>query len=264
MTKNSVAIVGASGRMGSILIETLSKDSRFKITGLLENSKATCINTFYSAEDNEKILYTDKPEEALDTADVVIDFSLPKGTLTALPVAVNKSLPYVTGTTGFSADDMKSLHEAAAKIPLVCSSNMSQGVTLLKVLLRSLSSVLPISFDVELVERHHRYKQDSPSGTAIELVKIIDQARNLDEKNWFTGRAAGKKPRKKGEIAVHPVRGGGIIGEHSIFCISDSEEIQLTHRAFSRQVFADGAIEAALFVLKAKPGFYTMENVLGL
>jgi len=213
--------------------------------------------------DGRSLEITDDPAVAFDDAEVIIDFSVPEATLNILTQAVKQKLPMVIGTTGFSAGQMSLFREAASVLPLVVASNMSLGINLFKMLIRALVPHLPADYDLEIVERHHNQKQDNPSGTAIDMATLIRQCQpRLSEVDWSCGRPRSTQKRKPEDLVVHAVRAGGVIGEHNLYASGNSEEIVISHRAFDRTVFVTGALAAAVFVIKATPGFYSMQDVI--
>lgn len=257
-----IALVGAGGRMGRLLAEVMSKDSRFELVGLLETAGYAGLNQA-ALKSHPTVLYTSDTHTALSSSNVIIDFSLPQGTLAALRFAIDNQKCFVTGTTGFSDEEMEFIRKASEVIPIVQASNMSIGITILSELLNHLRQFLPHNFDVEIVERHHRYKKDSPSGTALHLAEIFATDESKEHlSNIKIGRNKGIEPRDSAELFVHSVRGGGIVGEHTVYCIGESEEISISHRAFDRKIFVAGALQAALFIVDASPGLYSMNDVL--
>jgi 4-hydroxy-tetrahydrodipicolinate reductase len=196
-------------------------------------------------------------EEPPEDAEVLIEFTSPEATISHL--AYGK--PHVIGTTGLSDDQRAEIKAAARNAPIVLAPNMSVGVNLLREVVRDLSAKLE-GYDIELVETHHRNKKDAPSGTALLLANAAAEGRkqNLDDTAVY-GRE-GISPRREGEIGIHALRGGAVVGEHRLIFYSDGEEIEVIHRALSRRTFADGAIRAAKFAASAKPGLYSMSDVL--
>ncbi|MFC1852592.1 4-hydroxy-tetrahydrodipicolinate reductase [candidate division CSSED10-310 bacterium] len=260
----AVAIVGAGGRVGQLLTATLSADERFIISGLLEQRGSSFIDEEIINCRSETIKFSENPGVAFDKAGVIIDFSLPAGTMSALEVALQLRIPFVSGTTGFSSEQRQRIEHVSEQLPILIASNMSPGITLVRGILRALMPHIPADFDIEIIERHHRRKRDSPSGTALDLITQIREQQDREPfYNWRCGRPQQTQVRPPDEITVHPVRGGGIIGEHQICFMGESEEIILTHRAFDRKVFIQGTLMAALFIVQSEPGFYTMDDVLG-
>ena len=196
----------------------------------------------------------DPPEEV----EVLIEFTTPEATVEHL----SYGKPHVIGTTGLSGEQHARLEEAAKTVPIVLAPNMSVGVNLLREVVRDLSRKLA-GYDIEVVEAHHRHKKDAPSGTALLLARAAAEGRgqNLDEVATY-GRE-GVAPRREGEIGIHALRGGAVVGEHRLIFYSEGEEVEVTHRALSRRTFADGAMRAAGFAATVEPGLYSMHDVLG-
>ena len=201
---------------------------------------------------------------ALANADGIIDFSSPDSTMTMLDGAVESGKPIVIGTTGLSGSQVQAVSDAAKTIPVLFSPNMSVGVNLLFKLTAIASEILGNNYDIELLEAHHRYKKDAPSGTAKKLAEIIKSrvdALNGPAEVYDRSKIIGE--RNKNEIGISVVRGGDIVGEHTVFFIGNGERIELTHRATSRDTFALGAVMGLEFIVKKSPGLYTMTDVLG-
>jgi 4-hydroxy-tetrahydrodipicolinate reductase len=192
------------------------------------------------------------------SAEVLIEFSTPEATVEHL----SYQRPHVIGTTGFSAEQLARVEEASHSVPIVRAPNMSVGVNLLHEVVREISAKLGEGYDLEVVEAHHRNKKDAPSGTALFLARAAAEGRkrNLDEVVVY-GRE-GLAPRHEGEIGIHALRGGAVVGEHRLIFYSGGEELEVVHRALSRRTFADGAFRAARFVANARPGLYSMADVL--
>ncbi len=196
------------------------------------------------------------------SADVGIDFTMAEATLELLPFFLQKKIPLVIGTTGFSEKGLEEIKKAGEKIPILLSPNMSRGVNLLFMLVEILSRALGEECEVEIFEAHHRYKKDAPSGTALKIGEIISKTRGKDLKEIARFSREGiTGERRKGEIGFQVLRGGDIVGEHTVFFILDGERVELTHRAMTRDCFARGAIEAAKWLKDKKPGFYTMRDI---
>lgn len=200
---------------------------------------------------------TDAPPE---DAEVLIEFTSPEATVEHL----SYGKPHVIGTTGLSEEQLAKVEKAAESAPVMLAPNMSVGVNLLREVVRELSGKLGSAYDIEVVEAHHRNKQDAPSGTALFLARAAAEGRgqNLDEVATY-GRE-GVAPREEGEIGIHALRGGAVVGEHWLIFYSGGEEVEVIHRALSRRTFADGALRAAEFVATAEPGLYSMQDVLGI
>jgi 4-hydroxy-tetrahydrodipicolinate reductase len=196
--------------------------------------------------------------------DVVVDFSSHSATRTLLESAVAQRKPVVLGTTGHSAEEKKSLLALAAGIPCVWAGNFSVGVNLLFALTRRASAVLGSDYDAEVVEMHHRFKKDAPSGTAARLLEIILEERKLDASALRHGREGITGERTATEVGMHALRGGDVVGDHTVMFATLGERLELTHKASDRGIFARGALRAAQWVVSQKPGVYDMQHVLGL
>jgi len=242
-----VGIFGSTGRVGELLIKNLKNHEN------LELSTLHAVDKFNFPVD-ENLLITNDIEKLLETTDVVIDFSLPNGTESLLEGAIKNPTPLVIGTTGLNQHQLNLLQEASKYMPILYATNMSLGVAVLNKL-ASMASKLLSDFDVEIVEMHHRYKKDAPSGTALTLAEHIATARGLDlDKVRVSGRDGNIGERTKDEIAVMALRGGDIVGRHTAGFYNDGEFIELNHTATSRDTFAKGAIRAASWLVEQKPG----------
>lgn len=206
----------------------------------------------------------DDPSAFVDGADVIVDFSSHLGTRALLELAIARKKPLVIGTTGHDSEEKKSLLALAAKVPCVWAGNFSVGVNLLFALTRRATAVLGSDYDTEVVEMHHRFKKDAPSGTAARLLEIILEERKLDNRSLRHGRSGIPGERRPTEVGVHALRGGDVIGDHTVIYAGLGERIELTHKASDRAVFARGAVRAAHWITDRQPGVYDMQDVLGL
>lgn len=201
---------------------------------------------------------------AVAKGDVVIDFSSHAATRSLLEIAVARKKPVVLGTTGHAAAEKKELLALAAKVPCVWAGNFSVGVNLLFALTRRAAAVLGSDYDAEVIEMHHRFKKDAPSGTAARLLEIILEERKLSASALRHGREGITGERKSTEVGVHALRGGDVVGDHTVMFAALGERVELTHKASDRGIFARGALRAAQWVVSQKPGVYDMQDVLGL
>lgn len=233
----NIALVG-NGKMGRMIDELCAKTDDLHVTGFV--GPGACASL----------------DEIADV-DVAIDFSYPGNLAMLLETAVRRRMPLVIGTTGLSPEQEEAIRAAGAQIPIVWANNFSMGVTVLARLTRMAAEALG-EYDVEIVETHHNQKVDAPSGTAKALLACVDPEGERDVVHGREGRV-GKRGR---EIGMHALRGGTVAGEHSVYFFGALEEIELRHRADSREVFARGALRAAAFALNAKLGVYDMEDVL--
>jgi 4-hydroxy-tetrahydrodipicolinate reductase len=200
----------------------------------------------------------------LPACDVVVDFSSHRATRGMLELAVAAGKPVVIGTTGHAADEKAQLLKLAERVPCVWAGNFSVGVNLLFALTRRAASVLGSDYDAEVVEMHHRFKKDAPSGTAGRLLEIILEERKLTAAALRHGREGITGERTSTEVGIHALRGGDVVGDHTVMFAALGERIELTHKASDRGIFARGALRAAQWVVGQKPGVYDMQDVLGL
>jgi 4-hydroxy-tetrahydrodipicolinate reductase len=201
------------------------------------------------------VIATEHPPE---DADVLVEFTTPEATVEHL----SYGKPHVVGTTGLSAEQHARVEDAARSVPVVLAPNMSVGVNLLRGVVRELSRRLGDGYDIEVVEAHHRNKKDAPSGTALFLARAAAEGRGQDLDEVAVYGREGVAPRGEGEIGIHALRGGAVVGEHRLVFYSGGEEVEVIHRALSRRTFADGALRAARFAAGAGPGLYSMRDVL--
>jgi len=206
----------------------------------------------------------DDPSAGLGRCDVIIDFSSPAATGRLLELAVAHRKPIVVGTTGHAAGEKKKLLALAAQVPCVWAGNFSVGVNLLFALTQEAARVLDSGYDAEVVEMHHRFKKDAPSGTAARLLEIILEERKLTAQALRHGRSGLTGERPPGEVGVHSLRGGDVVGDHTVIFAALGERLELTHKASDRAIFARGALQAAQWIVKQPPGVYDMQDVLGL
>lgn len=201
---------------------------------------------------------------ALAKCEAVVDFSSHAATRSLLELAVAQKKPVVLGTTGHGAAEKKELLALAAQVPCVWAGNFSVGVNLLFALTRRASSILGSDYDAEVVEMHHRFKKDAPSGTAARLLEIILEERKLTAEALRHGREGITGERTPTEVGIHALRGGDVVGDHTVIFAALGERVELTHKASDRGIFARGALRAAQWVVSQKPGVYDMQDVLGL
>jgi 4-hydroxy-tetrahydrodipicolinate reductase len=202
--------------------------------------------------------------KAMARAKVYIDFTTPEAVMANLRVAQTMGLAAVIGTTGLDSAQQDFLAQAARRIPIVWSPNMSLGVNLMFKLAQLMAKSLGPDFDIEIIEAHHRMKKDAPSGTALRLHEVVSLARGLDQSSMVSGRNGLVGARRDDEIGVLAVRGGDIVGDHTVLFAGPGERLELVHRASSRDTFAAGAVRAAVWIFDKKPGLYSLSDVLGL
>ena len=252
-----IGIHGASGKMGRMIIECLKNEPGAKL------SAAYTIEPLDFALPDGVIL-TDKFDELFASCDVVIDFTIKEGAINLLNYARTDPKPLVIGTTGLGEDGANLLKLASAAMPILYATNMSLGVAVLN-RLAALASKALREFDAEIVEQHHKHKKDAPSGTALTLGERVAAARGLNLKDVLvTGRDGLVGARSKDEIAILAVRGGDVVGRHTVGFYNDGEFIELNHTATSRATFAKGAIKAAIWVAGQQSGSYGIDDCLGL
>ena len=254
----NLILCGAGGRMGQAVIEAVKENPEFGIAAVIERAGHPRVGKPF-AEGLPVVL--DDMLLAMNSGDVVVEFTTPEATLANAKKAAIIKKPMVIGTTGLVAGHKELFQDLAQEIPLVVSSNMSIGVNLLYALVRGAAKKLPRSFQAEVFEAHHQWKKDSPSGTAARLADEIIRIRGGTP---IYERQSRSQARKDDEIGIYSLRAGDIIGEHTVFFVGPGERLELTHRAHSRRVFAEGALMAAKFVVQAKPGLYDMQDVLGI
>ncbi len=264
----SLVISGVTGRMGQAILQLVAQSAKFQLAGALEKpghpAAGSSLQQFCFDLSTDCQIST-APAELLDETVVLIDFTRPAATRKLLEVARQKATPAVIGTTGLSRADRQSLEELAAIVPVVYATNMSTGINLLRKLLVEAAEILDSGFDLEIVEMHHRYKEDAPSGTALTLAGDLARARQQELEDVVCyGRQGFTGKRAPDEIAVLSLRGGDVPGDHTVIFAGDGERLEFTHRASGRETFARGALRAAEFVQTAPPGLYDMDAVLGL
>lgn len=261
-----IAIAGVSGRMGRMLIEAVLNHPDLTLTVALARTGSPAIGqdagAFLGHETG--VMVTDKLD-ALADADCLIDFTLPEATLTHLQACVKHGTSMVIGTTGFDDAGRAAIEVAAQKTAIVFAPNMSVGVNATLKLLDVAARILASGYDVEVFEAHHRNKVDAPSGTALKMGETIASAWNValpDVATWERHGVTG--PRKAGTIGFSVVRGGDIVGDHTVYFCGAGERIEITHRSGSRATYADGSLRAALFLQGRRSGLFDMQAVLGL
>lgn len=267
MSKLRIGMVGAGGRMGKAIIQVLanSKFSELSTAVVREGSVFLGFDSGIHAGIKEtQIPFTSNMHEAAKKTDVFIDFSTHTSFLSNLEIAVTNKKPIVIGTTGLGESDKQKIRDAANEIPIVFSPNMSIGVNLLFKLTEIAAKVLSDDFDVEVLDIHHRHKKDSPSGTAVHLKEVLLKALDRKDSNVIYGRHGMYPERDKKEIAMHTMRAGEVVGEHTVYFFSPEERIEIAHKAGDRKTFALGSVKAAEFLADKKKGLYNMFDVLGL
>ena len=260
----NIIVNGCLGRMGKMICETIEADKRFNLIGGLEAKDYCPKDGIARLEKGREILVKSSVLDFKESNAVIIDFTFPAVTLKLIEDCKKKGYSIVIGSTGFTEDEISSIEESAKTISIVFGYNMSLGVNLLAKAVEMVASKLPFSYDVEITEIHHKFKKDSPSGTAIKLGKSVTAGRNQKlEDVAIYGREGTTLDRPEGEIAMHAIRGGDVVGEHDVMFIGHGERIVLSHKAHSRMAFVQGAVEAANFVSSKDSGLFGMDEVLG-
>ena len=255
-----IAILGAGGRMGQNLLRCSQKITGCEIVAAVERADFPALGTRVKDFPADLIYTSEWPKQA----EVIIDFTFHTCVASNITNAVAHHQSLVLGTTGLSEEEKQGVHTAAKQIPIVWAANMSLGVNLLLELVKRAAEVLDTSYDIEIVEAHHRLKKDAPSGTALMLAEAAAAGRKVALKDVACyGREGIVGERPRGEIGIHAVRGGAIVGDHTVSLIADEECVEITHKASSREAFATGALRAALWLANRMPGIYTMRDVLG-
>jgi 4-hydroxy-tetrahydrodipicolinate reductase len=240
-----IAVVGASGRMGQTIIESIN-----------QNDKVTLGATLDKGDDLASVA---------DQFDVLIDFTRPEATLDYLKACQQLNKSIVIGTTGFDDAGLEVINNAAKQIPVVFAPNMSVGVNLTLKLLDMAAKVIGPDSDIEIVEAHHRHKVDAPSGTALKMGEVIANALSRDLSTCAVyGREGIEEPRDRQTIGFSTIRGGDVVGEHTVSFFMEGERVEITHKASSRSTFANGAVRAASWLNDKSAGLYNMQNVLDL
>jgi 4-hydroxy-tetrahydrodipicolinate reductase len=263
--KPKLIVCGAAGRMGRRIIALAVEDSRFEIAGAIEKAGQPDIGKYAGNVAGVAGLNIRITDNFTIKADVIIDFSLPEAADKTIDYCVENNVALILGTTGLSDKQQEKLSVAAGKIPVVCATNMSIGMNILFSLVGKVASMLGDDYDIEIVEQHHRFKKDAPSGSALTLAKNICNATGRPyPDSLVNGRAGKDAQRTKGQIGIHAVRAGDIVGNHSVIFSTMGESVTLNHTAHSRDTFARGALRAAEWLLGKTPGLYSMTDVLGL
>jgi len=258
-----VLVVGALGKMGLRVRAALREEPHLHVGTGLERPEHP--EGYQPGLEDEGFPLTTDPERAVEHCDVVIDFSIPKASISLLRLSSARGIPSVIGTTGFSEDQHAEIRGLAEKVPVVLAPNFSVAVNVLGHLTRKASTLLGDAYDAEIVEIHHGAKRDAPSGTAIWLGEQLAGGRDqrlADNARYERHGEIGARP--KGEIGLQTLRGGDVAGEHTVYFFGEGERLELIHRASTRDHFARGAVRAAVWVLDQAPGLYGMDRVLGL
>ncbi len=268
MEKMRLVVAGASGRMGQMLVKAIAAHDATVLAGALERPGSPALGRDAGEVAGIGALgvtMTDDPLEALLKADGVIDFTTPEATVELAALAAQARIAHVVGATGLGAEHLQKLEAAARHAVVVRSGNMSLGVNLLAGLVKKVASTLGADWDIEIVEMHHRMKVDAPSGTAFLLGEAAAAGRHIAlAEHSVRARDGITGARTPSDIGFATLRGGTVVGDHSVIFAGAGERLELTHRAEDRGIFANGALRAALWARDRKPGLYSMADVLGL
>jgi 4-hydroxy-tetrahydrodipicolinate reductase len=268
MSDMRLIVAGAGGRMGRTLIHAIAATDGVALAGAVEAAGSAVIGRdageLAGLGTNGVLVATDV-EPLLDQADGLIDFTVPAATMAFAELTARKGRVHIIGTTGLSGENDKLLAEAARRAVIVQSGNMSMGVNLLAALVKRVAKTLDEDFDIEIVEMHHNKKVDAPSGTALMLGRAAANGRGIDlDQHSARGRDGQTGARGRGDIGFASLRGGTVVGDHSVIFAGPAERLELVHKAEDRMIFARGALKAALWARGQKPGLYAMSDVLGL
>jgi 4-hydroxy-tetrahydrodipicolinate reductase len=263
-----LAIAGAAGRMGRVLTRSVNETPGAEIAGGLEPAGSPHVGSdmgILAGIGPLDVPVSADPHTLLTHIDGIIDFTVPAATLSLAELSAQARIVHVIGTTGIDEAGEARIKAAARHARIVKSGNMSLGVNLLASLVRKVAATLGEDYDIEIVEMHHKHKIDAPSGTALLLGEAAAKGRGVDLKSRSVRSRDGHTgARTPGDIGFATLRGGSVVGDHTVMFAGETERIELTHKASNREMFARGAVKAALWAFDKKPGFYTMNDVLGL
>ena len=263
-----IAIAGAAGRMGQMLIKRIAATEGCSLAGAIESASSNALGRDageVAGTGPKGVKIVSDSAAAIGAAQVVIDFTVPAATVAHARIAADKGVAMVIGTTGLDPAQTALIHAAAKKVPIMWAANMALGVNILMALVEKTAAMLDPAYDIEIFEMHHRHKIDAPSGTALALGRSAAAGRKVElEKVWRRSRDGHTGARPTGEIGFAALRGGEEVGVHTVYFASAGERLELSHRAFSREGYAMGAVMAAKWLDGRKPGLYGMKDVLGL
>lgn len=263
----NVSVCGAAGRMGRRIIACLAEDDDMRLSGTCDVTASGCVghdSGTHAGIGENGIAISDDLTAVCASADVVIDFALQDDLPERIAVYRATRTACVVGTTAVDTTARAALEDAGKDIAILHAPNFSVGIALMCALVRRAAEVLGPDFDIEVVEAHHRRKQDAPSGTALRLVEELEAGRVDISSRRVYGREGITGARAPEDIGIHAVRGGNVVGDHTVIFAGDAERIEITHRAETRDVFARGALRAARFVARRPGGIYTLQDVLGI
>jgi 4-hydroxy-tetrahydrodipicolinate reductase len=262
-----IAIAGASGRMGKMLIETVLAAQDTELTGALDVEGSPSIGTdpgaSWGLQTDIRIAY--ELDKGLANAKYLIDFTRPEGTLAHARYCAEHGINMIIGTTGLTEEQQQELSTYSDQIAIVFAPNMSVGVNATLKLIELAAKILNQDYDVEIIESHHKHKVDAPSGTALKMGEIVAKAQNKNLKEWAVlSREGHTGERKEGTIGFATIRGGDIVGDHTVLFAGDGERIEISHKSASRMSYAQGALRAARYLADKQNGYFDMQDVLGL
>ena len=256
-----ITVAGAAGRMGQMLIREIARTEGASLAAALEGPGSNQLGT----EAAKGVKIAADAAQAIGAGQAVIDFTVPAATVAHAKIAAEKGVAMVIGTTGLDPEQTRAVHACAAKVPILWAANMSLGVNVLLALVEKTASMLDPAYDIEVLEMHHRHKIDAPSGTALALGRSAAAGRKVKlEDVWRKSRDGHTGARPSGEIGFATLRGGEEVGVHTVMFAAAGERLELSHRSFSRETYASGAVRAALWLKGKKAGLYGMKDVLGL
>ena len=262
-----VGVVGCAGRMGQMLLKLLIHAPGVVVVGGTERKGSVALGRDLGALagiDPLGISVSDDPAPLFGVADVVVDFTNPGTTVFHAGLAAKTGCALVIGTTGFDQDQLAALNRAAQRAPIVLAANMSLGVNLLQQVVEEVARILDPDWDIEIVEMHHRHKVDAPSGTALALGEAAARGRGQQLRRIQRRQRDGHVgPRIKGELGFAALRGGDVVGDHTVIFAAEGERVEISHRASSREIFGRGAVKAVMWAVGRRPGLYGMRDVLG-
>ena len=258
MSRTKIAIAGALGRMGNNLINSALSNNNVELVGVFDVKDID--PSFINKNQIQENVFTTR-EESFEKADIVIDFTTPKALFNFTEAAVSNNAGLVIGTTGLDESHFNLLKQTSNSTKVFYAPNMSYGVNTFFEIARKAAKHLK-DFDIEIIETHHRHKKDAPSGTALKLGEEIVAELGLSKSNFNFKRQDQEDQRKENEIGFSSIRGGNIPGEHTVIFHGDNESVELTHKAYNRKIFSDGAIEAAVWLSSKEKGFYTFKDMI--
>jgi len=268
MARLDIGVVGSAGRMGQSLVREIVEKEGVRLVAASERSAHPALGQdagSLAGVGTLGVTITSDPEQVFEKADSVLEFSVPQATVVHAGFAAARGVGHVIGTTGLSVGEEEALQAAARQTPIFWAPNMSVGVNVLAALAEQAAAALNDDFDIEILEMHHKHKVDAPSGTALALGEAVAKGRGVKlEEVSQRARDGITGERRRGDIGYAVLRGGDVVGNHSVILAGENEKVELAHQATSRQIFAAGAVRAAIWLQKQPPGLYGMRDMLGL